>query len=194
MTAAAPARLFDFIGGAQGTWRIDRIAAVTGDSLPPAARLQLVAAGEAAGEAAGSAGAAWRLRGITSNERYVERPEKQQLLARQPALGRPGATCAALIPIRKNAAWWAMTQDERREVFEAQSRHIAIGLEHLPAVARRLHHCRDLESPQPFDFLTWFEYAPADAEAFEALVAALRASPEWAFVDREVDLRLSRDA
>jgi hypothetical protein len=87
-----------------------------------------------------------------------------------------------------------MTQDERREVFEAQSRHIAIGLEHLPAVARRLHHCRDLESPQPFDFLTWFEYAPADAEAFEALVAALRASPEWAFVDREVDLRLSRDA
>jgi hypothetical protein len=190
VTAAAPARLLDFIGGAQGTWRIDRIAAVTGDSLPPAARLQLVAAGSSAE----SVDAAWRLRGITSNERYVERPEKQHLLARQPALGRPGATCAALIPIRKNAAWWAMTQDERREVFEAQSRHIAIGLEHLPAVARRLHHCRDLESPQPFDFLTWFEYAPADAGAFEALVAALRASPEWAFVDREVDLRLSRDA
>jgi hypothetical protein len=190
VTAAAPVRLFDFIGGAQGTWRIDRIAAVTGDSLPAAARLQLAAAGGAIH----SVDAAWRLRGITSNERYVERPEKQHLLARQPALGRPEATCAALIPIRKNAAWWAMTQDERREVFEAQSRHIAIGLEYLPAVARRLHHCRDLESPQPFDFLTWFEYAPADAGAFEALVAALRASPEWAFVDREVDLRLSRDA
>ncbi|SHM98223.1 chlorite dismutase family protein [Rhizobacter sp. OV335] len=187
---AAPARLFDFIGGSEGTWRVDRIGAVTGDSLPAAARLQVVEAGGAT-EPTGSA---WQLRGITSNERYVERSEKQQLLARQPALGRPEATRAALIPIRKNAAWWAMTQDERRTAFEVQSRHIAIGLDYLPAVARRLHHCRDLDAPQPFDFLTWFEYAPADAEAFEALVAALRASPEWAFVDREVDLRLSRGA
>ena len=187
-----PARLFDFIGGAEGPWRIDRIGAVTGDSLPVAERLRVAEAG--AGIAVVGAGTAWQLRGITSNERYVERSEKQQLLARQPLLGRAESRCAALIPIRKNAAWWAMTQDERRAIFEAQSRHIAIGLDYLPAVARRLHHCRDLEAPQPFDFLTWFEYAPADAEAFEALVAALRASPEWAFVDREVDLRLSRDA
>jgi hypothetical protein len=186
------ARLFDFIGGADGPWRIDRIAAVTGDSLPGAERLRVAEA--SAGVVVNGPGAAWQLRGITSNERYVERPEKQQLLARQPVLGRPAARCAALIPIRKNAAWWEMTQDERREVFEAQSRHIAIGLDYLPAVARRLHHCRDLEAPQPFDFLTWFEYAPADAEAFEALVTALRDSPEWAFVEREVDLRLSRDA
>ena len=187
-----PARLFDFIGGAEGPWRIDRIGAVTGDSLPVAERLRVAEAG--AGIAVVGAGTAWQLRGITSNERYVERSEKQQLLARQPLLGRAESRCAALIPIRKNAAWWAMTQDERRAIFEAQSRHIAIGLDYLPAVARRLHHCRDLEAPQPFDFLTWFEYAPADAEAFEALVEALRASPEWAFVDREVDLRLSRDA
>ena len=187
-----PARLFDFIGGAEGPWRIDRIGAVTGDSLPVAGRLRVAEA--AAGIDVVGAGTAWQLRGITSNERYVERSEKQQLLAKQPLLGRPESRCAALIPIRKNAAWWAMTQDERRTVFEVQSRHIAIGLDYLPAVARRLHHCRDLDAPQPFDFLTWFEYAPADAEAFEALVAALRASPEWAFVDREVDLRLSRDA
>src|SRR2546428_7160638 len=32
---------------------------------------------------------------------------------------------------------------------------------YLPAIARRLYHCRDLG--EPFDFLTWFEYAPADA-------------------------------
>jgi hypothetical protein len=187
---AVPARLFDFIGGPEGPWRVDRIDVVTGESLPSAARLRVVEAGSGTEPA----GMAWRLRGITSNERYVERPEKQQLLVKQPPLGRPEARCAALIPIRKSAAWWAMTQDERRAVFEAQSRHIAIGLDYLPAVARRLHHCRDLEAPQPFDFLTWFEYAPADAAAFEALVDALRASPEWAFVDREVDLRLSRDA
>jgi len=48
-----------------------------------------------------------------------------------------------------------LTQDERREIFEERSRHIATGLEYLPAVARRLHHSRDLGGP--FDFLTWFE-------------------------------------
>ena len=99
---------------------------------------------------------------------------------------------AALIPIRKSAAWWALPQDERREVFEAQSRHIAIGLKYLPAVARRLHHCRDLGPDEPFDFLTWFEYAPSDSAAFEELVQTLRASPEWEYVDREVDIRLTR--
>jgi hypothetical protein len=142
--------------------------------------------------AGGGAGAAWRLRGIVSNERYVERAEKDALVARQEGLGRAASTCAALIPIRKSAAWWALTQDERRDVFEAQSRHIAIGLRYLPAIARRLHHCRDLSADEPFDFLTWFEYAPQDAAAFDDLVGALRASPEWGYVEREVDVRLVR--
>ncbi len=39
--------------------------------------------------------------------------------------------------------------------------------------------------------LTWFEFAPADAGRLEDLVARLRAT-EWAYVDREVDVRLSR--
>ena len=142
------------------------------------------------GQAQPQAGA-WSLRGITSNERYVERAEKAALVARQEGLGRPASSCAALIPIRKSAAWWALTQDERREVFEAQSRHIGIGMAYLPAIARRLHHCRDLGPDEPFDFITWFEYAPADEAAFDDLLAALRASPEWAYVEREVDLRLT---
>ncbi len=33
-------------------------------------------------------------------------------------------------------------------------------MRYLLAVARRLYHCRDLG--EPFDFLTWFEYAPQD--------------------------------
>jgi hypothetical protein len=45
---------------------------------------------------------------------------------------------------------------------------------------------------EPFDFLTWFEYAPEHAEAFEELVAKLRAREEWTFVEREVDVRLAR--
>ena len=58
-------------------------------------------------------------------------------------------------------------------------------------MARRLHHSRELG--EEFDFLTWFEYAPADAAAFEELVALLRLTEEWRYVDREVDIRLTRD-
>jgi chlorite dismutase len=95
-----------------------------------------------------------------------------------------------LIPIRKSAAWWALAQDERRDVLEGRSRHIATGLEYLPAVARSLFHCRDLG--EPFDFLTWLEFAPEHAPAFERLVDALRKSDEWRYVEREVDIRLVR--
>jgi len=44
-------------------------------------------------------------------------------------------------------------------------------------VARQLYHCRDLS--EPFDFLTYFEYGPADSAAFEELVAMLRRTEEW---------------
>jgi len=77
-------------------------------------------------------------------------------------------------------------------VLEAQSRHIEIGLRYLPPIARRLHHCRDLNFVQPFDFLTWFEFAPADEPLFAELLESLRATPEWRYVEREVDVRLER--
>jgi len=135
--------------------------------------------------------ARWVLRGATSNERYATRTEHDELSRRQRPLGRPEATRATLIPITKSAEWWALSQDERRALFEERSRHIAIGLEYLPDIARRLHHGRDLG--EPFDFLTWFEFAPEHAAAFEELVALMRQTPEWAFVEREIDIRLTRD-
>lgn len=190
MTATTPplARLFSFVAGSAGTWSIEDMHSVVGEPLAAASRLSIIADPLAQPPQ----GASWFLRGITSNERYVAREEKAALVSRQEGLGRETSTRAAFIPIRKNAAWWALAQDERREIFEAQSRHIAIGLKYLPAVARRLHHCRDLGLHEPFDFLTWFEYAPSDSAAFEELVRALRASPEWEYVDREVDIRLVR--
>ena len=60
----------------------------------------------------------------------------------------------------------------------------------LPQVARRLHHCRDLSESEPFDFLTWFEYAPAHQQMFDDMLADLRASEEWHYVDREVEIRV----
>ena len=62
----------------------------------------------------------WRLAGVASHVRYTERAEKEQLVAVQAGLGRPEATCAALIPIRKSAAWWELTQEERRRDLRGQ--------------------------------------------------------------------------
>lgn len=183
-------RLFTFIGGETGQWKIVESKNIVGDKLPSARKLSIINGAVSSFPD----GAKWLLRGVTSNERYVTRPEKEQLVAKQAGLGRPEADCAALIPIRKNAQWWAMTQDERRKVFEEQSHHTATGLKYLPAVARRLHHCRDLGENEPFDFLTWFEFAKADSAAFDRMLVELRATPEWAFVEREVEIRLIRDA
>jgi hypothetical protein len=45
---------------------------------------------------------------------------------------------------------------------------------------------------QPFDFLTWFEYSPADASRFEELVGRLRETEAWRYVEREIDVRLTQ--
>lgn len=178
--------LVSFIASSQGAWRIERIDAVVGESLPSADRLEVVESPSINS----SVQPAWVLRGVTSNVRYTNRAEVDALNEKQEPLNRPQATRAALIPIRKNAAWWKLAQDERRRIFEEDSHHIAVGLEYLPAVARRLHHCRELH--EPFDFLTWFEYAPEYSAAFEELVLRLRDTKEWKYVDREIDIRLVR--
>ena len=180
-------REFTFVGGSTGPWRITMLSAVRGDGLPAAPH---VAVSEGDAPVPRSSEAIWVLRGVTSNERYATMAEHTALAARGPELGRPEATEAALIPIRKVDAWWALSQDERRAIFEERSKHISTSLAYLPAVARRLHHGRDLG--EPFDFLTWFEYAPGDAAAFEELVDRLRATEEWSYVEREVDIRLTR--
>src|SRR5215831_17203684 len=175
-----------FVGASTSRWSIERLETVTGSPLAPASRLEVIE-GPAA---ARPADAVWVLRAVTSNERYVTAGEHRELAARQEPLGRARATRAALIPVRKSEAWWDLAQDERRRVFEESSHHIATGLEYLPAVARRLHHGRDLG--EPFDFLTWFEFAPEHAAAFEELVLRLRETEEWTYVEREIDLRLAR--
>ena len=182
-------RLFSFNGGDNGPWRITNMETIIGEQLPEAKRLAIVSTSSSPVDPQ----AKWVLRGITSNERYVDREERRQIVAELLDLGRTEATCAALIPIRKNEAWWVLTQEERLSIFKAQSHHTKIGLEHFPTLARRLHHCRDLSENEPFDFITWFEYAPSDEGTFNDLLAALRAIPEWQYVEREVDIRLERE-
>lgn len=174
-----------FTGGTGGAWKVTRQMAVLGDGLAMVSRVDK--------GASPAAGAAWTLSGVASNLRYTNAAEKRVLDTSPSVLGRPAATRAALIPIAKSAAWWALAQDERRAILEDKSRHIAIGSDYLGVVSRQLVHCRD-QPDAIFDFLTWFEFAPADEGRFDELLAKLRITPEWGFVEREVELRLERAA
>jgi len=179
-------KLVNFIGGCEGVWAVENMETVAGSPLDIVSHIDII---NGDFEAL-TRESAWVIRGVTSNSRYTTRTEKNLLAERQPTLARAEATCAALIPIRKSAAWWELAQDERREILETQSEHIRVGLDYLPAIARRLYHSRDLG--EEFDFLTWFEYAPGDAPAFEELVRKLRLTVEWNYVEREIDIRLVR--
>jgi len=173
-----------FIAGNSGKWRVLSVSPVRGQPLDFASHIEVTSAENSAR----GASEVWRLEGQISNLRYATRGELKALRSKQEPLGRPQARYAAMIPIRKSASWWDLAQDERRTIFEETSQHTAIGLKYLPDIARQLYHCRDLG--QPFDFITWFEYAPEHAQAFEELVTSLRATHEWQFVEREVDIRL----
>ncbi len=88
----------------------------------------------------------------------------------------------------KSDEWWAMTQDERREIFEERSHHIKLSMKYLPAIARKVYHSRDIN--EEFDFVAWFEYAPSETEAYENLLKEMRKVEEWDYVTREIDIRL----
>jgi hypothetical protein len=92
-----------FAGGRLGSWRVERMEIVQGEALPFVDRLEMID-----GSAVAAPSAVWVLRGTTSNERYVTRAERAALEAAQRPLERPDPTRAALIPIRKSAAWWQL--------------------------------------------------------------------------------------
>jgi chlorite dismutase len=176
--------LVTFVGGPVGSWRVRSMTCVIGAPLETIAHVTVNEGTDPAPPGN------WHLRGVISHTRYTNRKEAAALAAVQPPLGRPAATFGALIPIRKGSRWWSLAQDERREIYEETSRHTSIGLQYLPRIARRLHHSRDLG--EPFDFLTWFEFAPEHEPAFDELLAKLRGSEEWKYVEREVDIRVER--
>ena len=181
-------RLYTFIGGGSGQWQVLETRGIVGQAMPEVPFLSITTD---TGMPTAN-GPEWVLRGIISNERYVHREEKDLLIQKQEGIGREKATMAVLIPIRKNPRWWAMTQDERRAVFEDKSHHIQIGLHYLPAIARRLHHCRDISPDEPFDFLTWFEFEPKYRGQFDDLLFELRKTEEWKYVERETEIRLAK--
>lgn len=179
---------YSFVGGDAGQWSVTDQYTIVGSPLESVTRIEIINAPANNLIQQGT----WVLQGFTSNARYANRDEIVKLQAVQESLNRSSSLCAAMIPIKKNAQWWAMSQDERRAIFEEQSHHTEIGLGYLPQIARQLHHSRDLG--EQFDFITWFEFAPEHTELFNKLLLQLRATKEWQFIEREIDIRLERNA
>jgi hypothetical protein len=103
---------------------------------------------------------------------------------------------AVLIPIRKSAEWWGLAREQRQALMMggAPHGHLAIGQRYAARIYRRLYHARYLPGSE-WDFLTYFEFPTDTTAAFEELLAALRdveQNPEWAFVDREIELWMTR--
>ncbi len=181
-------RITSFLGGETGEWRITSHTTLCGEPIQRVERITMLTGADPDGR-----DAAWLFQGVATHDRYTTRQEKEDLLAVQAPIGRPQATRAAFLLMRKTDAWWALTQDERRQILEEQSHHIAIGMRYLPAVARRLLHCRDFATKQPFDFLGFLDFAPEDEPAFDAMLKELRATEEWTYMEREIDIRLSKE-
>ena len=159
-----------FVAGFEGLWMIEGMTAPVGEPLPPAARLSVVEGPEAE-----VAEGRWVLRGVVAGQGEDARPD-------QLPLGRPDARCAALLAVRMSPEWWARAEDDRRA--------LSANIEHGPAISRRIHRARDRD--EPFDVLTWFEFAPDLQAELNGVVGRLRDSDEWSFVEREVELRMIR--
>ncbi len=175
-----------FVGQSYGPWSVLSIKTIVGKGLSLSSSMDIVK--DISVEK--SENTNWVLKGFTSNLRYTNRPEKIVLDQQPSVLGKPENTFAAFIPIKKNAEWWLLTQDERRKIMAENSKHIEIGTKYLSAISRQLFHSRDIG--EEFDFLTWFEFSPNNRERFDELIFLLRKTEEWKYVEREVDVRLKK--
>jgi chlorite dismutase len=178
--------LTKFCGGNTGEWIVNAMYSIRGQSLEQVNRIDILHFNDMGDNNQGS----WALYGISSNMRYTNRIERTALDKTPSVLGQPERSRAALIPITKSSEWWMLTQDERRQIFEEQSKHIDYSLKYLNNISRKLYHSRDLG--EPFDFLTWFEFSPEHSNQFDELVDFLRQTEEWKYVTREIDIRLER--
>jgi hypothetical protein len=176
--------LFHYIGGTTGSWRVSTIASISGMPLPPVTHIDIA---HGALDRA-PAGANWVLHCIASNTRFVTREEPRRLPSDPPRMGRFSESCAALVLVRKSRGWWNLGLSEQQQMLEVPSRNIRGRLSFLPAMMRRMQYRTNVR--EPFDFVTWFEYAPQDASIFDDLVTAMRSSEDWHYVEREIVIKM----
>ncbi|MGP0628703.1 chlorite dismutase family protein [Nitrospina sp. 32_T5] len=131
--------------------------------------------------------------GVTSELRYTDAETLERLQQNAPQRGsgfeQPNAV---VFPLSKSKEWWGMTQEKRESYFfrdperfgSAHEGHNEIGFRYIQKIFRKLYQSRFIDGES--DFVTYFEYADRDREAFDALLEGLRNTewnPEWKFVE-----------
>ena len=178
--------LIHYVGGTSGSWCVESTETFSGPELKPVTHLEII--GGRIGRA--PQGTAWILPAIVSSTRYITREEPRSMAAMKSRFPQDGTPSAALVLIRKSAEWWDLAGEERRDIIEARSRQVDARLRTLPAIARRFTLHRD--GSDAFDFLTWFEFDAQDSAVIDDLASAIRATDEWNYVEREIEIRLSK--
>jgi hypothetical protein len=192
-----PAALVDVpLGGRVDRYRIDTVEARTGPlprGLEPGRTLVRVEAPSPQLAPPGARG--FQAVGVVQHVVYTDLDKRRALAAI--SAGERGPR-AVLIPIAKSDAWWALAQDERDRFFRPAAErpgHVDIGTRYAPTIFRRLYHAR-YQPGSEWDFLTYFELGDEHVATFRALLAELRdvtRNPEWAYVERETEIWLTRE-
>ena len=130
------------------------------------------------------------LRGVVEHLQYTTAEQRTDLTARSRTEVHASGTTAVLIPIRKSAEWWQMAHDQRNAHFHGESGHTAIGTPYADKIFRKLYHSRYLGGA--YDFLTYFEFPDSEEASFRALLAELRATKEWSFVEEEYEVWMTK--
>ncbi len=93
--------------------------------------------------------------GITKALNYVPSfPEELKAELKTPP--PQGSPYVVVVPIRKDAAWWLMSQDDRTALMKE---HTDPTVAYLKTVRRKLYHSSGLDD---LDFITYFETAKLD--------------------------------
>lgn len=110
--------------------------------------------------------------GITKALNYISKDKSPDLNAGLSSASYTGDAprYAVMIPVKKDAAWWNMTDEQRLKEMEI---HTHPTLQYLVNVKRKLYHSTGLSDT---DFITYFE--TNDLGAFNNLLISLAKVPE----------------
>ena len=132
---------------------------------------------------------------VTRQLNYTDAETLQRLKDNAPKRGNGEEQPNAVVfPLSKTPAWWTLTAEKRQNYFFAHPElfgndhlgHNGVGFKYIQRIFRKLYHSRFIDSQQ--DFMTYFEYADADADTFDSLLSGLRdttRNQEWKYVEEK---------
>ncbi|MBH0198559.1 MAG: chlorite dismutase family protein [Nitrospira sp.] len=116
------------------------------------------------------------MHGVTKKANYVP-GFPDQLKADLKVASEPGPKpYAIVIPVRKNADWWALDQEKRAVMMRE---HTEATVPYLKTVKRKLYHSSGLDD---LDFITYFE--TPKLEDFHSLILSLKQVKEFQYTPR----------